>query len=83
MTPIDPSIGRTRARSPRMQPHLTLLLARPSPPLGLGIMVAAVVIVSEAAIVKLLATAAPHMTFGAVFLFGVLVVSAGWEPAWR
>ena len=78
MTPIDPSIGRTRARSPRMRPHLTLLLARPSPPLGLGIMVAAVVIVSEAAIVKLLATAAPHMTFGAVFLFGVLVVSAGW-----
>ena len=78
MTPNKSPTSRTQSRPRAWRFHLTLLLARPSPPLGLGIVVAAVVIVIRGRIVKLLGRSAPHMTFGAVFLLGVLVVSAGW-----
>lgn len=43
-----------------------------------GIIVAAVLIVAEALLVRLLVQAAPHNIYSAVFLLGVLVISAGW-----
>jgi signal transduction histidine kinase len=58
--------------------HLTGLLARPSPPLWTGIVLASALIVAEALVVRLLGRIAPHNIFGAVFLLGVLVISAGW-----
>ncbi|MFD9667884.1 GAF domain-containing protein [Rhodococcus sp. NPDC059968] len=55
------------------------LLVRPTaPPLWLGLVVAASLIVVESFLVLLLEYLAPGNTFGAVFLLGVLVVSAGW-----
>ena len=62
-----------------LRDRLMSLLVRPTaPPLWLGIVVAAVVIGVEALVVHQLRNIAPESTFGAVFLFGVLVVSAGW-----
>jgi signal transduction histidine kinase len=58
--------------------HLMRLLAHPSPPLWTGIVVASVLIVSEALVVGLLGRIAPYDIFGAVFLLGVLVISAVW-----
>ncbi len=48
-------------------------------PLWLGIVVAAVLIVSETVLVRVLASVEPHNTFGMVYLLGVLVISAGWD----
>jgi GAF domain-containing protein len=62
-----------------MRDRLMSLLVRPTaPPLWFGIVVAAALIAVEALVVQLLQHVTPEMTFGAVFLFGVLVVSAGW-----
>jgi len=47
-------------------------------PLAWGVAVAAGLIAAEMLIVHLLTRVAPDSAFGAVFLFGVLVVSAGW-----
>ena len=44
----------------------------------LGVLVAAGFIAAELALVLLLKRVAPENAFGAVFLLGVLVVSAGW-----
>jgi signal transduction histidine kinase len=71
-------ISSTGARRGQLRTPPTPLLARPSPPLWLGIVVAAVLIVAEALIVRLLAHVAPHNTFGVVFLLGVLVISSRW-----
>lgn len=62
-------------------PHelLATWLARPSPPVWLGVIVAAVLIVIEVTIVKLLEGVSDDMVFGAIFLLGVLIVSAGWD----
>jgi len=49
-----------------------------SPPLWLGIAVAAVLISLETVLVFVLERLAPGNAFGALFLLGVLVVSAGW-----
>jgi signal transduction histidine kinase len=57
---------------------LSLLLHPTAPPLWLGIVVAATLILAESAIVYALKRIAPENTFGAVFLLGVLVVSASW-----
>jgi signal transduction histidine kinase len=57
---------------------LSLLLHPTAPPLWLGIAVATALIVAETAIVFLLRRIAPESTFGAVFLLGVLVISASW-----
>jgi K+-sensing histidine kinase KdpD len=44
----------------------------------LGIVVAAMLIVTETALVQLLERVGPRMTFGVVYLLGVLVISYGW-----
>lgn len=59
--------------------RLATTVLRPSaPPLGWGIAIACGFIASEMLVVHLLEQIAPNSAFGAVFLFGVLVVSAGW-----
>jgi signal transduction histidine kinase len=59
--------------------RLLALMLRPTPrPIGVGIAVAAVFITVETLLVYLLRQFAPENAFGALFLFGVLVVSAGW-----
>jgi K+-sensing histidine kinase KdpD len=57
---------------------MSLLVHPTTPPLWLGIVVAAAFIAVESVLVYLLERVAPENTFGAVFLLGVLVVSAGW-----
>ncbi|MGW8532683.1 histidine kinase [Rhodococcus qingshengii] len=59
--------------------RLVTSVLRPSaPPLGWGIALATGLIVVEILLVLMLKRIAPENAFGAVFLFGVLVVSAGW-----
>ncbi|SED08781.1 Histidine kinase-, DNA gyrase B-, and HSP90-like ATPase [Rhodococcus koreensis] len=71
--------GAVDADAREMPARLIALLVRPtSPPLWLGIVVAATVITVETAVVHQLDTVAPQNAFGAVFLLGVLVVSARW-----
>ncbi|WP_245839684.1 GAF domain-containing protein [Mycobacterium aquaticum] len=53
-------------------------MARPSPPLWLGIITAAVLILAETTLVEQLERVGPGMIFGAVYLLGVLVISYGW-----
>lgn len=48
-------------------------------PLWLGIALAAALIVAETVVVWLLSFVAAHNTLGAVYLFGVLLISSGWE----
>nr|WP_296769226.1 GAF domain-containing sensor histidine kinase [Rhodococcus sp. (in: high G+C Gram-positive bacteria)] len=55
---------------------LTLVLRPSTPPLACGIALAGALVVLEILIVLLLKSIAPGNTFGAVFLFGVLVISA-------
>lgn len=57
----------------------TAVLRPTSPPLRWGVAAAAVLIGAEVGIVHLLKQVSPENAFGAVFLFGVLVVSAGWD----
>jgi K+-sensing histidine kinase KdpD len=62
-----------------MSGRLVGLLVRPTaPPLAVGIGVAASFIVAETFLVHLLERVVQDMTFGVLFLLGVLVVSAGW-----
>ncbi len=49
-----------------------------APPLALGFVVAATFIIVEAVVAHLLDEAVPGGSFGAVMLFGVLVIAAGW-----
>jgi K+-sensing histidine kinase KdpD len=66
------------AVSPPTRARLVGLLVRPTaPPLAVGIAVATSYIVAETLLVYLLEKIAPGMTFGVLFLLGVLVVSAG------
>lgn len=58
---------------------LALVLRPTARPLGWGIVVALAFIVGETALVLLLKKLAPENAFGAIFLLGVLVVSAGWS----
>ena len=74
----------TSARQPGFDPRPSLrarllaLVVRPTaPPVWLGIVVA-VFITAETLLVHRLQKIAPENAFGALFLFGVLVVSAGW-----
>ncbi len=66
-----------RLRSIRSQ-LMSLLLRPTTPPLWLGVVVAASLIVVETVLVRLLRQLAPGHAFGALFLLGVLVVSARW-----
>jgi signal transduction histidine kinase len=62
-----------------MSTRMVGLLVRPTaPPLGIGIAVAASFVVAETLLVYLLENIVPGMTFGVIFLLGVLVISAGW-----
>jgi signal transduction histidine kinase len=59
--------------------RLLALVVRPTArPLRWGVVVAVAFIAAEALLVLQLKRIAPENTFGAVFLLGVLVVSAGW-----
>lgn len=57
---------------------LALVLRPTAPPLAVGIATAVVLIAVEVLLVSLLKQVAPENAFGAVFLLGVLVVSASW-----
>ncbi|OBA99861.1 histidine kinase [Mycobacteriaceae bacterium 1482268.1] len=64
---------------PRLSRRLLAMVVRPSaPPLWLGIIVAAAFITAETVSVHVLREVASDNSFGALFLLGVLVVSAGW-----
>jgi K+-sensing histidine kinase KdpD len=72
--PPDVECGR-RSLSGR----LCALVVRPTaPPLWIGILVAAALITAETLLVHQLREVASGNAFGALFLLGVLVVSAGW-----
>ncbi|WP_231988742.1 ATP-binding protein [Mycobacterium sp. 1274761.0] len=63
----------------RLSRRLLAMVVRPSaPPLWLGIIVAAAFIIAETLMVHVLREVASNTAFGALFLLGVLVVSAGW-----
>lgn len=57
---------------------LTLFLRPTARPLGWGIVVAAGFLAAETLVVLYLTRVAPENAFGAIFLLGVLVISAGW-----
>ena len=64
---------------PSLPARLLALVVRPTaPPLWLGIVVAVTFITAETLLVYRLQEIAPENAFGALFLLGVLVVSAGW-----
>src|SRR6478609_7191683 len=70
----DAQVGQAPVRA-----RLVSLLLRPTaPPLALGVVVAAFLIVAETVLMYLLTHVAPGMAFGVVYLIGVLVVSTGW-----
>jgi signal transduction histidine kinase len=70
-----------QGRSQRsLRSRLLALVVRPTArPLGWGIVVALAFIVGETLLVLQLKRVAPENAFGALFLLGVLVVSAGWS----
>jgi signal transduction histidine kinase len=78
MTPNEHPICQTPAQPRARRPRLVPMLARPNPPLWLGILVATVLILAETLVVEMLGRVGPRMIFGAVYLLGVLVVSLGW-----
>jgi signal transduction histidine kinase len=62
-----------------MRARLLSLLLRPTaPPLALGLVVAASLIVAESLLVYLLKQVAPGNAFGVIYLLGVLLVSTAW-----
>lgn len=76
MTPSPAADSRPDAP---LRDRLLALLIRPTPPpLLWGVVTALSFIVVETVIVHVLKRVAPDNAFGAIFLLGVLVVSAGW-----
>jgi signal transduction histidine kinase len=70
----DARVGQAPVRA-----RLVSLLLRPTaPPLALGVVAAAFLIVAETLLVYLLKQVAPGMAFGVIYLIGVLVISTGW-----
>ena len=64
---------------PPLRARLMSLLVRPTtPPLWLGVVVAACLIAGETLLVHLLKQIAPENAFGLLFMLGILVVSARW-----
>ncbi|WP_435405578.1 GAF domain-containing protein [Mycolicibacterium komossense] len=64
---------------PELSNRFLALLLRPTArPVGWGIVVAISFIAAEVVIVHQLKRVAPDNAFGAIFLLGVLVISAGW-----
>jgi len=77
----NPTSTRQPGSDPRpsLRARLLALVVRPTaPPVWLGIVVAVVFITAETLLVYRLQKIAPENAFGALFLLGVLVVSAGW-----
>lgn len=70
--------SRNIERAPLWERIAAVVLRPTSPPLKWGVITAAVLIAGEALVVHWLKQFSPENAFGAVFLFGVLVVSAGW-----
>lgn len=71
---LDVGLGRTPVRA-----QLVSLLLRPTtPPLWLGVVVAASFIVVETNLVIMCQDVAPMSAFGVVYLLGVMVVSTVW-----
>jgi signal transduction histidine kinase len=69
----------TSSPQPSRYARLLALVVRPTaPPVWLGVVVAAAFITAETLLVYRLRQVAPENAFGALFLFGVLVVSAAW-----
>nr|WP_084505382.1 GAF domain-containing protein [Nocardia harenae] len=71
--------SRNTDRVSRWERAASVVLRPTAPPLRWGVVTAATLIAVEFGIVHLLKLAFPENAFGAVFLFGVLVVSAGWD----
>src|SRR5689334_11567901 len=78
MTPFKWPVSRLGMRSRALRGDRTPLLAQPSPPAWKGVLLAALLIVMEAFIVQLLGRMVSNNIYGAVFLLGVLVISARW-----
>ena len=76
MTPSP--AAKSRAGAPLPDRLLALLLRPTPPPVLWGVLTALAFIALETGIVHVLKRVAPDNAFGAVFLLGVLVVSAGW-----
>lgn len=77
--PVPPEGSAPGARRRSLRGRLLGVLLRPkAPPLAVGIMVAAAFIAVESVVVHSLQRAFPDNAYGALFLLGVLVVSAGW-----
>lgn len=78
-----PGTADTSVADGRLASFVARLLAfvvRPAPrPVHWGIVVATAFIVAEIVLVHLFKRVAPENAFGAIFLMGVLVVSAGWS----
>jgi signal transduction histidine kinase len=76
-------LGAITARLVRISLLYRRVLARvaraTAPPLGLGVVVAAGFLGAEAVLVWWLHRLAPQNAYGALFLLGVLVVSAAWD----
>jgi signal transduction histidine kinase len=75
----ESATGAGHARQPLRSRLLALVLHPTAPPLRWGIVVAVAFIVGETLLVLHLKRMAPGNAFGAIFLLGVLVVSAGWS----
>src|ERR1700742_309753 len=73
--PPDSSRGGLSSRD-----RFLALVVRPTArPMWLGIVVAVALITGETLLVYRLQQIAPENAFGALFLLGVLVISAGWD----
>ncbi|MEA2146741.1 MAG: two-component system, OmpR family, sensor histidine kinase KdpD, partial [Solirubrobacteraceae bacterium] len=70
--------GHTRSTRTRV---LSLFMRPTSPPLELGIVIAAALIAAETLVVYPVHRVAPNASLGEVYLVGVLVVSSGWGLA--
>ena len=71
--------GTSDVQAEPMRARVLSLVLRPiSPPLALGVAVAAVLLAAESLLVYLLMQVVSGNLFGVVFLLGVLVVSLGW-----
>jgi signal transduction histidine kinase len=78
MTPQQWSVRPQQPPAATGRRLLPLLLRPTTPPLWLGVVVAAALIALETVVLKLLMRVGDHNTFGALFMLGVLVISAGW-----
>ncbi|WP_245547990.1 GAF domain-containing protein [Nocardia pneumoniae] len=71
-------MGSDDRRPPPHERLLALVLRPTAPPALWGLLTAAALIALEIIVVQQLRRVAPDMAFGAIFLFGVMVVSASW-----